>query len=86
MTAPRQAEGTVAPPAPSPACRSCAITVGLGHGPCPEHAPPNPFAGRHACPSCGSAAWTLPTSYPGLGPWRCCSCGMAWDPAAEVAA
>lgn len=83
MTAPRQAEGTGSVPTPCPAC---AITSKMCGGTCTEHAPPNPFAGRHPCPSCGSAEWTLPTSYPGLGPWRCCACSLAFDPAHEVAA
>lgn len=108
MIAPRQAEGTGAPPAPSPACRSCAVDgcdrpphgstwCGMHYQRWRKHGdpltvlrlpgppPPNPFAGHHACPSCGSAAWTLPTSYPGLGPWRCVRCSAAFDPARQEA-
>lgn len=43
---------------------------------------PNPWAGQHACPTCGSADWTLPVPLAGLGPWRCVADGTAFDPAA----
>lgn len=42
---------------------------------------PVPWAGVHPCPSCGSADHTLPTMTEGLGPWRCTSCSLAFDPA-----
>jgi ribosomal protein L37AE/L43A len=43
----------------------------------------NPYAGQHACPRCGSAAFTVPAPHYGLGPWRCTACSVAFPPEAD---
>ena len=42
---------------------------------------PNPWAGEHPCPSCGSSDWTMPAAIYVPGTWRCTACSLAFSPA-----